>query len=381
MKLPGVGIVGTNWAARGHLPGWRMLPDRCEVLAICTTREETAFPAAERLQLPRAYVGIDAMLADPDINIVSLGGPPPARVEMTKKALAAGKHVFSCIPFALTASEALLMAHAASEAGVVGSLDAYFMWTPGYGFLKDLIDDDYVGELYAVTVDFSMAQAIMPPANYPYRWTGFAANGTGVLPNSCSHVFHTLLHLFGPIESVVGESRISNKRWEFEDGTVHVPEVADTAVVLARLASGALINIHAGRAVPGGAGLAITAYGSNGRLTIRSPGYPLDDNVSISAARPAHLFAGTEETLVIPDHYRIVPGGRTKTAQDAAVATSLGRLFAGMLDSIAGEGSAVPDFGRGAEVQTIVEAIERSQRDRKWQPIEHTRQNQTTAVA
>lgn len=381
MARLGIGIVGTNWAARGHLPGWRMLPDLCEVLAVCTTSEETAVPAAERLGLARAYAGIDAMLADPDIHIVSLGGPPPARTEMTMKALAAGRHVFSCIPFALTTDDALMMARTASDAKLVGALDAYFMWTPGYSFVKDLIDDGYLSELYAVTVDFSMAQAIMPPADYPYRWTGMAANGTGVLPNSCSHVFHTLLHLFGPIESVVGQSQISNKRWEFEDGSVQLPEVADTAVILARLQNGALVNIHAGRAVPAGTGLAITAYGSNGRLTIRSPAYPLDDNVTISGARPAHLFAGTEEPLVIPETYKIVPGGRRKSNGDSAAAVSLGRLFSRMLESIAGNGSAFPDFNRGTEVQRIIEDIERSQLEQRWQSVGRVSHDHTTFAA
>ena len=118
MTKLGVGIVGKNWAARGHLPAWRMLPERCAPVAICTTNLETAEPAARDLGLPKAYGDFDAMLADPEIAIVSLGGPPPARTEMTLKALAAGKHVFSCIPFAVSASDAHRMADAAAARGL-----------------------------------------------------------------------------------------------------------------------------------------------------------------------------------------------------------------------------------------------------------------------
>lgn len=369
MERLGVGIVGTNWAMRGHLPGWTMLPEDCEPLAICTTRLETAAAAARASGLPRAYAGFDAMLADPDITIVSLGAPPPARTEMTLKAIAAGKHVFSCIPFGVTPAEAHAMADAARTAGTVGAIDAYFLWTPAYAFLKDLIDDGFLGELYAVNVDFSMSQAVMPPLDYSYRWTGFAKNGTGVLPNSCSHVFHSLLHLFGPIVEVIGESRICNRLWTFEDGTTQAPEVADTAAVLARFANGALATIHAGRAVPTGTGLVITAYGSKGRLTARSPVYPLDTNVSILAARPARLFEGHEEALTIPERYFVVPGGRPSRAGDAPVSISLGRLFANMIRAIRLGGSVTPDFARGALVQEIVAAVERSQVERRWQPI------------
>lgn len=368
----GIGIVGANWAARGHLPGWRMLPDRCEPLAICTTRQETADVAAGRHGLARAYAGIDAMLADPDIHIVSLGGPPPARQAMTLAALAAGRHVFSCIPFALTAADAALMANTQKTAHRVGALDAYFRWTPAYSFLKDLIDDGFLGEVYAVNLDFSMSQAVMPPSDYAYRWTGYAANGTGVLPNSCSHVFHTLLHLFGPVVEVIGETRISNRLWTFEDGTTQVPEVADTAVILARLGSGALVNIHAGRAVPTGTGFSLRAYGSKGQLSARSSAYPLDRNTVLTAARPARLFAGSEEELVIPERYFTVPGGRAARPDEASAAISLGRLYASMLDAIETGGDAEPSFARGAHVQAIVEALERSQQERRWQalPIE-----------
>lgn len=369
MKKLGVGIVGKNWAARGHLPAWRMLPERCAPIAICTTSLETAEPAARDLHLPKAYGDFDAMLADPEIAIVSLGGPPPSRTEMTLKALAAGKHVFSCIPFAVSASDAHRMADAAAARGVVGALDAYFLWTPGYSYFRQLVDDGFLGDLYAVNVDFSMAQAVMPPADYPYRWTGYAKNGSGVLPNSCSHLFHTLLHIFGPIMEVVGASRISNELWRFDDGSVQRPEVADTAVVLGRFAGGALLNIHAGRAVPTGTGLTIQAYGSNGRLTIQSPAYPLDRNVTITAALPARLFEGVEEELAIPDAFFSVPGGRAPSAADAPVAVSLGRLFANMLDAIEGGGEACPDFRRGALVQDMVEAVERSQVLRQWQSV------------
>lgn len=369
MKTFGIGIVGTNWAARGHLPAWRMLPDRCTPVAVCTTRMDTAISAAERLGLPHAYEGFDAMLADPDIDIVSLGAPPPARTDMTLKAIAAGKHVFSCIPFAVTAADAHQMADAARRAHVVGALDAYFMWTPGYAYLKHLINDGFLGELYAVNVDFSMAQAVMPPSNYPYRWTGCAKNGTGVLPNSCSHVFHTLLHLFGPIAEIIGESRISNKLWTFDDGTTQRPEVADTAVLMAKLESGALVNIHAGRAVPTGTGLTISAYGSGGRLTARCPAYPLDRNVRITAAKPARLFEGSEEELEIPPCYFTVPTGREARDDDATASISLGRLFAHMLDAIEHGVRAQPDFQRGAHVHDIVATVERSQVERKWQRV------------
>jgi predicted dehydrogenase len=207
-------------------------------------------------------------------------------------------------------------------------------------------------------------------ADYPYRWTGSAANGTGILPNSCSHIFHLLIHLFGPVEEVIGATRISNKLWMFEDGTSQVPEVADTAVLLARLAGGALVNIHAGRAVPSATGFCVSAYGSKGRLLAASPAYPLDRTVTITAAKAVGLFQRSDENLEIPSRYFEVFGGRVSRESDAAVSISLGRLLSAMLDAIDGGGEAIPSFRRAAHVQHIIAALRRSELSKCWQKVE-----------
>ena len=88
-----VGIVSAAWGAFAHLPAWRAIPG-VEVTAICTSREETARAAADRLGLPRAFWNAQEMCADPDIDIVDLGTRPSVRLPMVLAALAHGKHVY-----------------------------------------------------------------------------------------------------------------------------------------------------------------------------------------------------------------------------------------------------------------------------------------------
>jgi len=365
----GVGIVGANWAARGHLPGWRMLPDHVQPIAICTAHADTAEAAAAALGLPRAYNNFDAMLRDPDIDIVSLGTRPPVRAPMTLAALKAGKHVFSCIPFAVSLDTAEAMLRAQRTSGLVGAVDAYFMWTPAYSYFADLVRDGFLGDLVAVNVDFSMAQCLMPPADYAYRWTAYAENGTGVGPNSCAHIFHTLVEIFGPIVEVIGDMRQAVTEWRFANGATQQVEVPDTAAVLARFHNGAIATIHAGRAVPSATGLRIEAYGVKGRLVAHSPAYPLDRTVTLHAGKPAPLFACDETVLGIPAEYFFVPGG-TLRSDDPPVAISLGRLFSNFLSAINGDTQVTPSFARAVYVQKIVDALDRSTRSRRWEAIE-----------
>jgi predicted dehydrogenase len=365
-KTLGVGLVGANWAARGHLPAWRLLVDHVRPVAICTTRLQTAVAAAARFSLPRAYHDFETMLDDPEIDIVSLGGPPPARYRMTVAALKRGKHVFSCVPFSVSVQEAQHMAALQRDSGLVGAVDAYFVWTPGIRYFKQLLDERFLGQLYEVSVDFSMGQFVDMRSDYAYRWTGDAVNGTGVLPNSCSHVFHTLIHLFGEVSEVVGITAMSKKLWTFEDGSTQVPQVADTAVILARLASGVLVNIHAGRAVPGPTGFRLCTYGAEGRLVCESPGYPLDHTVTITAARGA--VGSSARTMAIPDHYFEWPG-KAAIEPGSSSALSLGALFENFLRAIVRHEDALPSFARAAHVQAIIEAVRESERTRTWQSV------------
>ncbi len=365
-KRLGVGIVGANWAARGHLPGWRMLPGGVDVRGIATRRAKTARAAADRLGLPRAYAGFAEMLADPDVDIVSLGGPPPARVGMTLAALAAGKHVYTCIPFAVTVEQADAMAARQRDAGLAGAVDAYFRWTPGLSAMAAMIDAGELGELYAVNIDLDMAQFVMPQSDYPYLWTGKAENGTGVFENSCAHLLHLVREMFGPVSELVADAAIVKKVWTLETGEDIVPEVPDTANVIGRLANGALFGIRAGRAVPSGEGFTLTAYGAKARLTARSPAYPLDGTVRLALGRLAPVTCVDEIAVPVADRFFEVPGGLPAAQATAPVAVSLGRQFAAMLAAIDNEGECAPSFSRAAEVQRLVSALARSARERRW---------------
>src|ERR1700754_3480659 len=76
MKKMRVAIVGADasgqgWAPLSHFPALRALPE-FEIVALCTTRPETAQAAAARYAVPHAYHDVHAMLQRPDFDIVSV---------------------------------------------------------------------------------------------------------------------------------------------------------------------------------------------------------------------------------------------------------------------------------------------------------------------
>ena len=81
-----VGIISANWGAVAHLPAWRAVPG-VEVVGICTSRRETPEAAASRFQVARPFWDAEAMIRDPEIDIVDCGTRPSIRHPMVLSAL------------------------------------------------------------------------------------------------------------------------------------------------------------------------------------------------------------------------------------------------------------------------------------------------------
>src|SRR2546428_544572 len=73
-----VGIIGANahygWSMRAHLPALRAMPDY-ELMAVCTSRPETAAESAAHYGARLAFHDYHAMVRHPDIDLVSVSVP------------------------------------------------------------------------------------------------------------------------------------------------------------------------------------------------------------------------------------------------------------------------------------------------------------------
>jgi predicted dehydrogenase len=79
MRKTGVGIIGAStgeWAAIGHVPAIRALPDY-ELRAVSTSRQESAEAAAEAFGVKAAYGDHRGRLSDPGVDPGGRGGQGP----------------------------------------------------------------------------------------------------------------------------------------------------------------------------------------------------------------------------------------------------------------------------------------------------------------
>src|SRR6476646_7561211 len=105
VKRIGMGIVGAGFVGPHHVDAVRRL-GYVDVLAIAGSSDASARKKADTLGIERAYGSYQALLDDPDIQVVHNATPNYLHYPVNAAAIAKGTHVVSAKPLAMTAAEA-----------------------------------------------------------------------------------------------------------------------------------------------------------------------------------------------------------------------------------------------------------------------------------
>lgn len=128
---------------------------RTRLLAVASRSQSSADAYARDWKIPRAYGSYEAMLADPEIDVVYNSLPNHLHAEWTIKALRAGKHVLCEKPIALSLAEIDEMTSVAKETGKV--LAEAFMYLHHAQTLKvkEIVDSGALGKLQLIKGAFT----------------------------------------------------------------------------------------------------------------------------------------------------------------------------------------------------------------------------------
>src|SRR6186997_1543394 len=96
------------------------------VQAVGSRSQQSADAFAAEFDIPTAHPSYDALVADPEVDVVYVSTPHPLHATTARMVLEAGKHVLVEKPFTVNAREAQELADLAAERGLV-VLEA--MWT------------------------------------------------------------------------------------------------------------------------------------------------------------------------------------------------------------------------------------------------------------
>ena len=121
--------------------------------AVGSRTQESADAFAAQFAIPRAYDSYEALVADPEIDIVYVSTPHPLHAENALLALEHGTHVLIEKPITLNQAEAARIRDAAAQKGLL-ALEA--MWTrylPHMVRIREILAAGTLGEIRAVTAD------------------------------------------------------------------------------------------------------------------------------------------------------------------------------------------------------------------------------------
>ena len=140
-----VGIIGAGGMAEYHVAGFKQ--GGADVVAIADISTEAANKAAETYRIPKVAESVESLIADPDIDAVSIIVPNKFHAPLAIDALNAGKHVFCEKPPALNAAQTQQIIDAADAAGKRLMFNFNNRARPEAYALKAEIDNGNVGTI------------------------------------------------------------------------------------------------------------------------------------------------------------------------------------------------------------------------------------------
>ncbi|HZG04792.1 MAG TPA: Gfo/Idh/MocA family oxidoreductase [Streptomyces sp.] len=215
-------------------------------------REHALKAIAERHGLDPAAVScdLDAVLADDSVEIYFDAQVTSAREAAVRKAVAAGKHVYTEKPTATGLDGALALARLARDAGIKHGVVQDKLFLPGLRKLKRLIDGGFFGRILSVRGEFGywVFEGDWQQAQRP-SWNYRAEDGGGIVVDMFPHWEYVLHGLFGPVRTVqaVTATHIP-QRWD-ERGKPYEATADDAAYGIFQLDGGIVAQINSSWAV------------------------------------------------------------------------------------------------------------------------------------
>lgn len=172
-----------------------------ELVACCANHRESAEKKAAQYGLRAA--GVDEVLADPTIELIVVLTPAPSHYELVKRALLAGKHVYTEKPIATAYAQARELQALAGEKGLrLGSAPETFLGS-ALQTARRALDADRIGEVTSFHVaanrDLTALASVFRFLRQP---------GGGICYDYGVYYLTALVSLLGPMEEVY--ARVGN---------------------------------------------------------------------------------------------------------------------------------------------------------------------------
>jgi predicted dehydrogenase len=324
-----MGLVGAGFVGPHHVDAVRRL-GFVDVVAVAGSTEESARSKAQTLGARKAYGNYQALLDDPDVDVVHNATPNYLHYEVTSAALAKGKHVVSDKPLAMTSAQAKRLVGEAQRAGVVAAVTFNYRGNPLVQQARLAVARGDIGRLHFLHGHY-LQDWLLKDTDYSWRLDpdqGGASSALGDIGSHwCDLVQHVtglrITHVLGDISTVVKKRRKpAASRTAFQadsgnEGELVDIRVEDLASVLVRFDNGARGSFSVGQVCAGHKNdLVLEVCGAKASLRWRQEA---QNELWVGCRDKANELLQKDPSLLDPDarRYAHLPGGHQEAWADA----------------------------------------------------------------
>ena len=148
------GLLSTARINRAVIPPIRK-SKRSRLLAVASRHPQSAEDFAQKWQIPRAHASYEALLADPEIDVIYNPLPNSLHAEWCVRAVQAGKHVLCEKPLAVSLEQMDEMQAASARTGKAITEAFMYRHHPQTLRVKELIESGTIGKLQLIRGAFT----------------------------------------------------------------------------------------------------------------------------------------------------------------------------------------------------------------------------------
>lgn len=148
------GLLSTARINHKLIPAIRETP-RAKLVSVASRSQSRANQYAAEWSIPQAHGSYEALLEDPDVDVIYVSLPNRFHAEWTVKALESGKHVLCEKPLALSVAECNRIIEASQENGVIAMEAVMYLYHPILHKAREMVRNGAVGEITVVRGSFS----------------------------------------------------------------------------------------------------------------------------------------------------------------------------------------------------------------------------------
>lgn len=253
MKPIRFGIVGCGSIGPTHAGAIQQIDD-AELVAVADTVQERAHEMARKFEVGQVYTSEEALIHDPDVDVVILCTPSGMHADGAVRAMHAGKHVVVEKPMdvSLAACDRIIAAQAETKKQF--TVISQHRFDSATMLVKDAIDSGKLGKIILAdaTVKWWRTQKYYDSGDWRGTWK---LDGGGALMNQGVHTVDLLQWLVGGVSSIYAHIRTA--------GHERI-EVEDIAVAALTFKNGAVGTLTATTAAYDGLPVRIDIFGTEG---------------------------------------------------------------------------------------------------------------------